>query len=163
MIHACAHIPKNRGFTLIEVVIVVIVLAIAVPPTLNLMQSAASGRADAINTTRATMLATAVMESVLADINSSTEGLGFDALADPSVYLNNPDTGLVSRIERQVSPYTDAGFTYAVEISELVGINAVVTGDEAQDIFRVVTVSVTFPSASSASYELPVSLLVSAL
>ncbi|MFG0245830.1 MAG: prepilin-type N-terminal cleavage/methylation domain-containing protein [Phycisphaerales bacterium JB052] len=154
---------KLRGFTLIEVVIAVIVLAISVPPTLNLMDSAASGRADAINTTRATLLATSVLETITADLSSNDPGLGFDALSDAGAYLDTANTGLKARLESTLEPYTSAGFTYSVSIGTLVSSDGTVSADADDNIFRIITVRVVFPSASTASYELPISVMVSAI
>lgn len=154
---------SRRAFTLIEVVIAVIVLAIAVPPTLNLLDSAGAGRADAINTSRATYLATTVLESVMADLTSTQETLGFDALGDESAYLNTPVTGLYARLEGIVEPYTRMGLTYSVGISELVSSDATVSDDIDENVFRIVTVRVSFPSATSAAYTMPVSMMVTQL
>lgn len=154
---------SRRAFTLIEVVIAVIVLAIAVPPTLNLLDSAGAGRADAINTSRATYLATTVLESVMADLTSTQETLGFDALGDESAYLSTPVTGLYSRLEGVVEPYTRMGLTYSVGISELVSSDATVSDDIDENVFRIVTVRVSFPSATSADYTMPVSMMVTQL
>lgn len=161
IMHRRRPVPRERAFSLIEVVIAVIVLAIAVPPTLNLMDSAAAGRADAINTTRATMLATSVLEMVTADISSEEPGLGFDALSDANAYLNTPSSGLYARLSTHLEPYTSSGLSYSVDIGELVGADGSVSADEDENLFRVITVRVSFPSASSASYELPVSVMVS--
>jgi len=154
---------SRRAFSLIEVVIAVVVLAIAVPPTLNLLDSAASGRVDAINTTRATYLSTAVMETVIADLASSDPNLGFDALADSGTYLTTPTTGLYARIESITDPYTSVGFKYSVSIGELVSADGTVSGNASEDIFRIITVRVGYTSASTASYQMPVSIMVSAL
>lgn len=162
MIRKVLH-TSSGGFTLIEVVIAVIILAIAVPPTLNLMDSAASGRVDAINTTRATLMASSVIETVLADMSSSDPALGFDALSDANAYLNTPNTGLIDRLSKPLAPYTDAGFQYSVTIGELVREDGSVSGDANENVFRVVSVRVGFASASSASYQLPVSIMVSDL
>jgi len=152
-----------RAFSLIEVIIAVIVLAIAVPPTLNMMDSAASGRVDAINTTRATLLATSVLEMVMADLSSNDADLGFDALSDTNAYINTPGTGLEDRLETLVEPYTSAGFTYSVNVGSLISADGTVSVDVDENIFRVITVRVSFPSASTASYELPVQVMVSAI
>lgn len=154
---------SRRAFSLIEVVIAVIVLAIAVPPTLNLMDSTAAGRADAINTTRATLLATCVLETITADIDSDAAGLGFDALADDDAYLNTPTIGLIDRLDPIVEPYTSVGFKYTVTIGPLVSFDGSVSATESENIFRVVTVRVGFTSASSDPYQLPISTMVSAL
>ena len=163
MRHDHSQLAPRRAFTLIEVVISVIVLAIAVPPTLNLLDSTASGRADSINTTRATLLATSVLEMITADMSSSDASLGFEALADTDAYLSTPDTGLYDRLEALVEPYTSVGMTYSVDIGSLVSNDGTVSAQAEDNIFRVITVRVSFPSASSESYELPVSVLVSAI
>lgn len=154
---------SSRAFTLIEVVIAVLVLAIAVPPTLNLMDTAAAGRVDAINTTRATLMATSVIESIVADLSSTDPALGFEALADSDAYLNTPNTGLVARMSSALGPYTDAGFKYSVSIGTLVSEDGTVSGDADENIFRIITVRIGFTSASSSSYQLPVSIMVSAI
>lgn len=156
-----SNLSPRRAFTLIEVVIAVIVLAIAVPPTLNMMDSAASGRVDAINTTRATFLSTIVLETVMADMTSSNELLGFEALDDEDVYLNNDATGLYTRLVNTTRAYTDVGLSYSVIIGELVGSDGEVSEDEADNVFRVVTVRVAYVSASSDAFDMPVSVMVS--
>lgn len=153
----------RRAFSLIEVVIAVIVLSIAVPPTLNLMDSAGTGRADAINTTRAALLATSVLETVTADVNSQAPGLGFEALGDAGTYLDTPSSGLYARLESATDPYTSAGLTYTVTIGGLVSADGTVSADADDNIFRVVTVRVGFTAASSASYQVPFRTMVSAL
>ncbi|MCR9076521.1 MAG: prepilin-type N-terminal cleavage/methylation domain-containing protein [bacterium] len=153
----------RRAFSLIEVVIAIIVLAIAVPPTLNMMESAGAGRVDAINTTRATLLATSVLETVTADVNSEAAGLGFDALGDAATYLNDPGSGLYARLETSLAAYTDAGLSYSVDIGGLVAADGNPSGDADDNIFREVTVRVSFNAASSASYQVPFRTMVSAL
>ncbi len=152
-----------RGFTLIEVVIAVIVLAIAVPPTLNLMDSASAGRVNAINTTRAACLSTLVLETVIADMASSDPSLGFSALDDPSTYLESLASGLYVRLDSLTAPYARVGLTYTVEIGPLVASDGRVSDDTGENIFRLVAVHVEFVSANSASFVMPVSIMVSEL
>ncbi len=154
---------SRSAFTLIEVVTMVIVLAIAVPPTLEILMSNTASRANVINTGRATMLASNVLEGVLADVSSSDDSLGFEALADPSVYLDTPTTGFYSRMSTATQSFTSRGMTYSVQIGELVAADGMVSGDAGDNVFRTVTVTVTYPSADGAAYTLPVSLMVSSL
>jgi prepilin-type N-terminal cleavage/methylation domain-containing protein len=154
---------RQTGFSLIEVVVAVMVLAVAVPPTLNLLDAAGMGRADAINTTRATLLATSVLETVTADINSDAEGLGFEALADPSLYLDAPSIGLYARLSTLVDSYTNAGLSYSVEIGSLVSADGTVSVEPGDNIYRIVTVRVRFTTATTAAYDVPFSAMVSAL
>lgn len=156
---ATRHI--RRAFSLIEVVIVVLVLGVAVPPTLNLLDSASAGRVDAINTTRATYLTTAVLETVMADLTSAAPGMGFAALADPAAYLQTPTTGLYDRLQPLTQTYADQGFSYEVRIGELVSSDGSVSAEPTDNIFRLITVSVSFPSASTSRYSMPTSFLVS--
>ena len=152
---------RRRAFTLIEVVIGVLILGIAVPPTLNLMESAASGRVDAVNTTRATFLATIVLETVFADMTSAQDALGFDALADANVYLGTATTGLYDRLETATEPYTRVGLSYKVAVGSLVSSDGTVSGTTSENIFRVITVNVSINSASGPQVLMPVSMMVS--
>ncbi len=162
-IHQTRHtsIRARRAFTLIEVVIGVLILSIAVPPILNLMDSASAGRVDAINTTRATFLATTVLETVFADMTSTQETLGFSALVDSNAYLTTPTTGLYARLETIVLPYTNARLEYKVSIGALVSSDGTVSETTSENVFRVITVSVFIPSATRASVLMPVSMMVS--
>tara|TARA_R110000744_G_scaffold182726_4_gene302015 strand:+ start:908 stop:1414 length:507 start_codon:yes stop_codon:yes gene_type:complete len=157
--------PKRvrRGFTLIEVVTMVLVLAIAVPPTLEILMANSATRANVINTGRATMLASNVLEGILADVSSADPLLGFEALADSNTYLNTPTTGFYDRMSIATISYTDLGMTYAVSIGELVASDGVASMDSDDNIFRVVTVVVGYPSADGPAYSLPVSLMVSTI
>ncbi len=153
----------SRGFTLIEVVVIVLVLAIAVPPTLELLMSNAASRANTINTSRATLLASSVLECVIADVASGDASLGFDALTDSAVYLDAETTGLYARMAAPTQALRDLGFTYEVEIGGLVSSDGSVSLDEDENIFRTVTVLVGYPSSDGGSYSLPLSVMVSSL
>jgi type II secretory pathway pseudopilin PulG len=165
MIKLTGFNPKasRRGFTLIEVVTMVLVMAIAVPPTLEILMSNSASRANVINTSRATMLASNVLEGVIADVTSTDALLGFEALADASVYLNTPTTGFYSRMSIASMSYEDLGMSYTVTIGELVGSDGLVSLDTDENVFRIITVNVAYPSADGAAYELPVSVMVSTL
>jgi prepilin-type N-terminal cleavage/methylation domain-containing protein len=152
---------RSRAFTLIEVIIAVIVLAIAVPPTLNIMDSASAGRVDSINTTRATYLETIVLETIFADMTSADANLGFSALDDAAGYLSTPATGLYARLETVTEPFTSVGLTYSVEIGNLVASDGAVSDEVTENIFRTITVQVRFVSASGPAFTMPVSMMFS--
>ncbi len=151
---------RGRGFTLIEAVAVVVVLALVVPPSLMWMDDAAARRADAVATMRATTLATAVAETVLADSVAQTPGLGFSAFANPVTYLDTPVSGLRARLGTVASMYESMGMVYAVEVGALVDGTGTVNVDVASNIFRVVTVRVTYPSAEGPSLQVTVPFMV---
>jgi type II secretory pathway pseudopilin PulG len=148
------------GFTLIEAVVIVVVCAIALPATLTWLEEANQRRADSVNTTRATALATCVMEHVLADVASKSGGLGFGALANSNSYLNTAGTGLVARMSTITSLYSGMGINYAVTIGTLVDKTGVTTGNSTNDIFRVVTVAVTFAGADGTSRTVSIQSMV---
>ncbi len=160
MILTPTHARRSPAFTLIETVLVLTVIAIAVPISTKWMGDAAADRADSVNALRAGTLAEAVVESIIADVQSDAAGLGIDALADSAAYLDTPGTGLRDRISPTTAYYTDIGFTYNVDIGELVASDGVASGDENLDRFRLITVRVTWPSARGGDLELAVSTYV---
>ncbi len=142
----------------------IIVLAVAVPPTIAFLDQSAAERTDAVNTARATTLAQGVMENVLADVNSPASGLGYAALSNTATYLDTPSTGLRSRIAPMTQLYTDMGMSYTVTATAEVSSTGVTTGVPGQDVFRIVTVTVTFSSAQqSASLTTSMSAMVTDL
>lgn len=151
---------RRRAFSLIEVAFSVAMLAIAVPAVLELMGAAAADRADAVNTTRAVLLATMVAETVIADTASSHSTLGFDALNTPSTYLDDPAGGLRARLQDAAEPYASLGMRFEVDLGPLVGADAQTDADPDNNLFRVVTVRVRYPSASGAELEMPLSVVV---
>ncbi len=156
------RVLKHRlpAFTLIETVLVLTVIAIAVPISTKLMGDASADRADSVNALRAGTLAEAVIESIIADVQSDAAGLGIAALADSSTYLDTPDTGLRDRISPTTSYYTGIGMSYNVDIGELVASDGQASGDEDLDRFRLITVRVSWPSARGGDLELAVSTYV---
>lgn len=153
----------RRGLSLVEVVVVVIVLAIAVPPSVVVVQEAVLARADAVQTSRATALAQAVVEHVLADVYSDAPGLGYAALDDADTWLDTPSTGLRDRISDTTSSYEALGLAYAVSVSAPHAASGSATGDPDLDIFRTVTVTVTWPLASGGTQALPLAVVVTDL
>jgi type II secretory pathway pseudopilin PulG len=153
----------RRAFTLLEAVMVVLVLAIAVPPTLVFFQSRANQHADAISALRATTLAQSVMEHVLADASSNTPALGYDAFANITTYLDTPATGLRARLTTLSAPYDAAGIDWSVAFSVPVASNGVASGVPADNLFRIATVTVTAPRSDGGSINVQISSLVTDL
>lgn len=147
---------RFRAFSLLEVVAVVIALAFAVPTMLAWFQDSTSSQIDAVNINRASTLATAVMENVIADIASTQPNQGFTALADRTAYLDTASTGLRARLASITSPYASMGFSWDITIGSLTDYRGTVTGSSRLDVFRQVTVTVTFPSARGGTLTLPV-------
>jgi type II secretory pathway pseudopilin PulG len=154
---------RRRGFTLIEAVVVVLTLSISLPATLVWLDESNGRRVDSVNQTRATALATLVMEHVLADAASKDPSLGFAALDNAPTYLNTPTTGLLARLAAITSLYTNQGMTYNVTVSGLVDKSGAASGNASEDIFRRITVSVTFAGADGTGRTLNIQSLVTSL
>lgn len=146
----------RRAFSLLETVVCVVVLGIAVPPTLELVADASAGRADAVNTTRAVLFAEMVLETCVADSMSSDASLGFAAFSDAAAY----EAGLQTRLAGIAGVYSDLRMSFDVEIGSLVDSSGAVNAEESENIFRIITVTVTYPSARGADLSMPVSVML---
>lgn len=144
---------SRRGTTLIEAVVVVVVLALAVPPVLSFASRAADTRAEAITVTRANMLASIVMEQILAD--SVTIDVGGSAN-----YVDQAGTGLRARLASQTSAYAALGLEYAVQFSGPVGPALTASAVSAENIYRTVSVVVTYQNLAGESRTLTLSGVV---
>lgn len=151
----------RRATTLIEAVVVVMVISLAVPPMLTVVNSTAESRAEAVTISVATTLAQGVMERVLADVYAGEDAPGVEALADADAYLNAPGTGLYERLEWLAQPYDDRGITYTVEIGSPIGPAGLATGDASLDVYRQIDVVVEVPGATG-RFDLRISSLVGA-
>ena len=131
---------SRTGFTLVETVAAVIILAIAIPPMLWSIRQAQIQRVNPMMVSKARWLATEKLEDIVADRNSSTRGYGY------VVAGNYP-------VENPVAGYT--GFTRTVAITETAAdLVTVGTG------YKKVTVTVTWTDATATSRSLPLSTIV---
>lgn len=146
----------RHAFSLLEVVAVIVALAFAVPTMLMWFNDSATSQIDAVNINRASTLGSAVMENVIADVASTASGQGFAALANRTVYLDTATTGLRARLANTTAPYASLGFSWDVTIGSLTNYQGNVTGNNRLDVFRLVTVTVTFPSARGGTLSLPI-------
>jgi type II secretory pathway pseudopilin PulG len=154
---------RRRGFTLLEAIAVVLVLALAVPTGMRALGDAIAVRRQAAVTARAVSLAGSVLEQVIADVHSGAAGRGFAGFADAAVYLSDPATGLYARLDWVSQPYEDAGLSYTVSIGALGDSAGTATGNAAQDVYRRITVTVVVPDVRGGTMVLPVSTVVSDL
>ncbi len=155
--------PGRRAFSLIEALAVIVVLGIAIPPASMLLVDAGGARRDAVMTARATWLATGVLEHVLADVNSAEPNRGFAALADSALYLDDPTDGLLARLAVTIAFYQGLGLDAAVAISGLVAADGTATGDVYQDLFRRVSVTVSWTDSAGQARSLVIGAQVTDL
>ncbi len=150
---------SRRGFSILEAVVVVLVVSISVPTTLVWTDAAVSRRADAVTAIRATAYASAVMETVLADVSSAAPGFGYAALATPTVYLSGP-SGLTARMAAVGATYAAQGMEFSIAIGAPVSASGLPTGSPAVDLFRAIDVTVSFPLADGGTASLTLSGMV---
>lgn len=135
------HSTVRGGFTLIEVMIAVVVMAIAVPPMFWALRQANVQRVDPINLSRARWLVNEKMEDILADESSTTRGYS---------YLTNSKY----TAESPVSGFT--GFTRSVSIAES-GADLVAGSGTG---FKTVVVTVGYVDGKGTSRTLSVTTVV---
>jgi prepilin-type N-terminal cleavage/methylation domain-containing protein len=146
----------RRAFTMIEVITVVVIIALTVPPAVMFLDASSRRREDSVQAQRAATLAQGLMELMLADVASGAPTLGFAALSDMTTYR----TSFGPRAAMLTNHYEDLGFSYALEAGPLVSSTGTATGDVQRDIFRVISVVVTAPRASGAPINIRFSALV---
>ena len=151
----------RTGFSLAEAIAAILILAVSIPTTVSMLTDAASARIDASHASRATWYATIVMEHIIADAASASPELGMDGFSDAAAYLDNPGTGLNSRIASIIEPYTDAGFAHAVNLRTPVAADGLPTGQPDLDAYRYVTVTISWTSPRRGATSMSVSVLVS--
>lgn len=140
----------HRGFSMIEAIACVVTLSIAVPACMFPMRDAAMARVGALQIERAGMLAVAIAQTVRADVASDSPGLGYDALANSSTYLNAAGTGLYARLKPVADVYAAHGFSYQVSVGPPIAASGAATGDPDLDAFRWVMINVRWNSAKGA-------------
>ncbi|MCK4871379.1 MAG: type II secretion system protein [Phycisphaerales bacterium] len=82
---------RHQAFTLLEMIGIILVLAVAVPPTLFAVREASIDRASPVLISRARWLATAKLEDIIADRHSTTRGYAY--LATANYPAENPIAG----------------------------------------------------------------------
>ena len=150
----------RRGFTLIEAIAAIVIIATIVPTSVIMLRDSATARIDSVQTTRATWLATAVAEQIKADAASDNPSFGTDAFADDNSYLNDPTTGLYARLDALATFYDNWGVSYTVDISDPVSDSGVATGNPTEDVYRYIEVVVSWPSDRHGVRELSIGQLI---
>ena len=151
---------NRRAFTLIECVLTLVILSVAVPATLAMMHDATIARTESVMASRASWLGNLLCEQILADVASNDPALGMDALSDAAAYLEAPGTGLMDRLASELLEYEALGLDAEITIGPLIALAGIATGDPSQDIYRRITVTVSYRSASAAAREVPFEMLV---
>lgn len=107
-----AYLRRNGGYTLIEVILVVLILGIAIPPIFYLLTYNSTSSVDSEIYTRATLFAQEKMEEILADKRGGFAGRGYDYITTPARYsADAPASGYTRTVS--IVENTSAGIEHA--------------------------------------------------
>lgn len=134
--------PIRRAFTLTEAIVIVVVLAIAVPPTISTLRDASLAGVNHRRTVEAETFARAILETILADVYADTSSINFDDIASASY-----ESDLSARLEGLDQFYAARGFAFDLTVSARVGHDGQPAAP-GSDLYRYVTVSVSHVSGA---------------
>jgi hypothetical protein len=136
---------QRRGTTLLEAVIAVVVMAIAVPPTMMLLSDASGSRVEGVSVTRAVFYAQAILEQVIADSASADGAVGLAAMENAADY----SAALSERLVHVIGVYQSAGLRHTLTIGPMVNLDGIATGNVTEDVYRSVQIQVIYPAAQA--------------
>jgi prepilin-type N-terminal cleavage/methylation domain-containing protein len=153
--------PK-RGFTLIEAIAAMVILAIATPTSLVMLSDAARARASSAQITRAMWLADGVIETADADSVSEVSGIKYKDMNEPA-YMPS----LRARVDAAFGTfYAQYGLSYSVVIEPVDvtaqggGYVAVVNLAQTDPKYKQITVDVSWTDSYGQARTLTVRSLV---
>lgn len=89
----------TKGYSLIEIILVILILGIAIPPIIHLFSYNLENSVQSEAYTRATYFAEEKMEEILADKRASYAGKGYNYILAPGRYPDDvPETGFTRTI-----------------------------------------------------------------
>lgn len=68
---------NSKGFTLIEIILLIVILAIAIPGLISVLSFITKGQVNTLGTTTSALLAQEKLEEVVADKRSPNRGYGY--------------------------------------------------------------------------------------
>ncbi|MHC4216884.1 MAG: type IV pilus modification PilV family protein [Planctomycetota bacterium] len=137
---------RPSGFTLIETVVAIVILAVAVPPMLWAVAQAQQQRANPMLASKARWLAVEKLEDVIADRHST--GRGWAWLEDTATYYPDEAKGSITGYPQ-----------FSRTVTENETLADLVTGD-ADGGYKTVTVTVTWTNAEGTSQSLSISTVL---
>jgi prepilin-type N-terminal cleavage/methylation domain-containing protein len=138
--------PRPRGFTLIETVAAILILAVAVPPMLWAVSQAQQKRANPMLASKARWLAIEKLEDIIADRHSTSGNRGWDYLIAGNYPAENPG---------DISGFPQFGRTVT-----LVETQADLSTPDSDGGYMKVTVTVTWTNAEGDSQSLSISTVL---
>ena len=108
-------IKKNQGFTLIEVILVIVIIGISVPPVLTLFTQNLTDSSKSEAYTKASLYALERMEEILGDKRAVDDGYGWNYINQSGQYPNDtPETGYTRSVSIDTTGNSYGGVIYAL-------------------------------------------------
>lgn len=108
-------IQKEHGFTLLEIILVIVVIGIAVPPVLTLFTQNLTDSNESEAYTKANLHAVERMEEILGDKRAVDAGYGWSYINQSGQYPNDvPETGYTRSASIDTAGNSYGGVTYAL-------------------------------------------------
>ncbi len=107
-------IQNNKGFTLVEVILVIVVIGITIPPILSLFTQNLVDSNESEVYTKATLYAQERMDEILGDKRAVSAGYGWDYINQSGQYPNDaPESGYTRSVSIDATGNSYGGVTYA--------------------------------------------------
>ncbi len=97
-------IQNNKGFTLVEVILVIVVIGITIPPILSLFTQNLVDSNESEVYTKATLYAQERMDEILGDKRAVSAGYGWDYINQSGQYPNHAGQHNSQRSSRYSTP-----------------------------------------------------------
>ncbi len=108
-------IQKEHGFTLLEVILVIVVIGIAIPPVLTLFTQNLTDSTESEAYTKASLHAIERMEEILGDKRAVDDGYGWSYILQSGQYPNDtPESGYTRSVSIDTTGNSFGGVTYAL-------------------------------------------------
>lgn len=128
---------ERSGFTIVEAIASLVILAVSVPPMLWAVQQSHVFRADQTMASRARWLASEQLENIIADRHSSSRGYGFLVLAN---YPAEASIAGWPGFSREVV-FTATGPDLQSPGADYVTVTCIVRYSDVRGVTRAVTIS----------------------
>lgn len=128
---------RHNGFTLIETIAAIVLVAVALPPMMWSIREAHAERANPVLASRARWLAVSKLEDVIADRNSTTRGYAYllvgNYLAEPTI-PGSPGFSRAVTLNETLADLSTPGAGFMIATVS-------VSWTDAQNVFRTLNVS----------------------
>ena len=151
---------RARGFTLIEAIIAIVILATAVPINVIVLRDNLVVRGESIRAHQSYWLAVSITEQILADRAHGHPLLAGDPAETFGDYLDDPADGLLARQAEHIALAAELGISLDITLGPLRSLDDSTTGDASLDIYWTIEIGVSWPRADGTIQSQPLSVVL---